>query len=462
MRLLALLRAAAVVVAVPSPLEPAAPSPCAGAGLLHTQCNTVANKVPAVTNALPEAGASVEAGLSAADKETFEHLLGHGFRQSPVVKWVSGEFAKRAVNVVLSGVNGDNDTAVEAELMSAFADPKFTRGNTGYVGPDAVKIKGVLEAAIHGGVTPKGKPGGNIREVWALMYALTKDSWANPFGIALQTATAAEISKLGLNASAVLARRAAIAATESAPKSFDKYSNGIGDWSYEGFESWVRFDFAADTLAGGPLWGKARDYATANACSGGPAGETPMMSNDPTIDPPLSADELAYQCNGTAPPCKLHWYPGALCFKVLDAEFAAGVPGYLKRATALGYRTVAAASGTTANVLQYGLMLGLKPEELVLLRLTMAAWMLCTNDHSLYEIMLGAAPYMPAAAQIVQGLDDLGRMMPADVTASDGTVFKAADVWASVAAQFKGSEGQAVLAKLGPAQSAYVKKLLKL
>ena len=50
MRLLALLRAAAVVVAVPSPLEPAAPSPCAGAGLLHTQCNTVANKVPAVTN----------------------------------------------------------------------------------------------------------------------------------------------------------------------------------------------------------------------------------------------------------------------------------------------------------------------------------------------------------------------------------------------------------------------------
>ena len=34
-------------------------------------------------------------------------------------------------------------------------------------------------------------------------------------------------------------------------------------------------------------------------------------------------------------------------------NFSAGVPGYLARAQKLGYRTVAAASGTTANVLQY-------------------------------------------------------------------------------------------------------------
>ena len=32
----------------------------------------------------------------------------------------------------------------------------------------------------------------------------------------------------------------------------------------------------------------------------------------------------------------------------------------------------------------------------------MAAWMLGTDDHSLYEIMLGAAPYMPTDAQIIQ------------------------------------------------------------
>jgi hypothetical protein len=47
-----------------------------------------------------------------------------------------------------------------------------------------------------------------------------------------------------------------------------------------------------------------------------------------------------YQCNGTAHPCKLRWYPGKLCFKIMDVPFGAGVPGYLARARALGYRTV--------------------------------------------------------------------------------------------------------------------------
>ena len=42
-----------------------------------------------------------------------------------------GSLAPALRHTRLSGVNGDNDTAVEAELMSAFADPKFTRGNTG-------------------------------------------------------------------------------------------------------------------------------------------------------------------------------------------------------------------------------------------------------------------------------------------------------------------------------------------
>ena len=193
----------------------------------------------------------------------------------------------------------------------------------------------------------------------------------------------------------MLERRAAINATEGAPKTFDSYSNGISDWSYESFDSWVRFDFDATTLSGGKLWAAARGYASKTACEGGPDGETDLMSNDPSIVPPLSAAELSYQCNGTKPPCKLHWYPGKNCYTIEDVPFASGTPGYLQRAKKLGYRTVAAASGTTANILQYALMLGFTAEEMVLVRLTMAAWMLCTNDHSLYEIMLGAAPYMP-------------------------------------------------------------------
>ena len=150
----------------------------------------------------------------------------------------------------------------------------------------------------------------------------------------------------------MLERRAAINATEGAPKTFDSYSNGISDWSYESFDSWVRFDFDATTLSGGKLWAAARGYASKTACEGGPDGETDLMSNDPSIVPPLSAAELSYQCNGTKPPCKLHWYPGKNCYTVEDVPFASGTPGYLQRAKKLGYRTVAAASGTTANILQ--------------------------------------------------------------------------------------------------------------
>jgi hypothetical protein len=270
------------------------------ADLLHVQCNSVKNKVPVVTDALPT-GESVEQGLSAADKEMFEHLVGHGFRGSAAVKWVTAEFTKRALGVVLHGVKPGDENGTETAIMGSFADPKFNRGNTGYVGPDYEAIMKVLHGAAAGD--------SNIREVWALMYALTKNSWETPFGETLNSISTADMEKLGLNAAAVLSRRAAINVTESAPKSFDKYSNGIGDWSYEGFNSWVRFDFDATTIGGSKLWSGARGYACSDCCEGGPDGETSLMSNDPSIVPPLSALELKYQCNGTTPPCKLHWYP---------------------------------------------------------------------------------------------------------------------------------------------------------
>jgi hypothetical protein len=280
------------------------------------------------------------------------------------------------------------------------------------------------------------------------------------------------MQKLGINVLAVLARRKAINETDSAPKSFDKYSNGLQDWSYEGFDSWVRFDFDADTLAGQPLWSKARDYACPDCCTW-PAkdGQTQMMSDDPSIVPPLSRAELMYQCNGNVPPCKLHWYPGKLCYKLLDAKFSAPgatpvIPGYTSRAQKLGYRMVAAVSGTTANVLQYAHMLGFTPQQLVLLRLAMAAWMLPSNDHTLYEIMLGAAPYLKAVqkAQVIQDLDDLGRMFPADleVPVGDGRTLDAKSTWSAVSEEFDSAAGKALIAKMGETEQTYVKKLLNL
>ena len=47
---------------------------------------------------------------------------------------------------------------------------------------------------------------------------------------------------------------------------------------------------------------------------------------------------------------------GKNCYKLNEVNFSAGVPGYVARANKLGYRTVAGASGTTANILQYALV----------------------------------------------------------------------------------------------------------
>ncbi|MEC8263802.1 MAG: hypothetical protein VX017_10915, partial [Pseudomonadota bacterium] len=50
---------------------------------------------------------------------------------------------------------------VDAALSAAFISPKCGRANTGYVGPSLPAIDAALK-------------GGNIREVWGLMYVLTK------------------------------------------------------------------------------------------------------------------------------------------------------------------------------------------------------------------------------------------------------------------------------------------------
>ena len=64
-----------------------------------------------------------------------------------------------------------------------------------------------------------------------------------------------------------------------------------------------------------------------------------------------------------------------------------------------------------------------------------------------------------ANAQVVQDLDDLGRMMPADVTAGTST-FKKSEVWAGVAKQLDTPSGKKIVAALGTKQAAYVKNLL--
>ena len=64
-------------------------------------------------------------------------------------------------------------------------------------------------------------------------------------------------------------------------------------------------------------------------------------------------------------PCVLQWQPGMLCYDLPNATWTLQpsgevVIGLNERARQLGYRSAAAASGTTANMLEMGKLLGFK------------------------------------------------------------------------------------------------------
>jgi hypothetical protein len=123
--------------------------------------------------------------------------------------------------------------------------------------------------------------------------------------------------------------------------------------------------------------------------------------------------------------------------------------------------TVAGPSGTTANVLVLATLFGFTPSELAVLRLTMCAWMLVTDDHSFFEIMLGAQPHMPPELQIDVGLRDLGQLWPRTFAANTvGGEFRSYAVWDAVAAAMRTPEGARLLSAMTPEARQYVVDLL--
>eukprot|EP00662_Eupelagonemidae_sp_cell21_P032282 gene32282-2353_t len=170
-------------------------------------CDTLACKVPPI-GPVPT-GTGLEQGLDNATKTAFERLVGHGLRDSAAAAWATDEFISRILRA-LYGARGDGNrtAAVEAAFVLPWADWKQNAGYTGYVGPDVTAIRSALE-------------GGNIRERWGLVYVLTK---SNGFTAAVRpiadraftTKDTSQLDALGLNAAAVLSRRALVAATEVA------------------------------------------------------------------------------------------------------------------------------------------------------------------------------------------------------------------------------------------------------
>ena len=447
--------------------------------VLTTDCSTF-TKVPAVTDGIAHPASAATAALDPESRRAFEHLIGHAARETDAVTWTTRTFAQRMRAFLIGGAKLNGTSAADA-LSAAFISPKCGPGNTGYVGPFLPAIEAVLD-------------NGNLREVWGLMYILTKTHYFTHLMHALLSpsagggppkSTPSDLEKrFGLSASAVSDRWTLVKETAQLNSSALRYAQGVPDFEFEPFHSWVRFDFSSQTHAGVKQWGDARVSKKAGCSTEG------LKSDDPSIEPPLSKAELSYQCGsssssqsgggsgsdtaaGTAaaaakPPCILKWQPGMLCFDLPNASWTLDdgktVPGLNERAAILGYRSAAAASGTTANMLQLGTLLGFAPDsdEMVLIRLTMAAWMLPTDDHSFYEILLGGETYVPQGYHMVFGLEDLGQLWPLNATlkTSDGSkVFGASDFWKKVGKRLEMPSGKALLARMSKEAQGYLKSL---
>ena len=420
----------------------------------RADCSTLVNKVPAVGPPM-HGPLAATAALGAADRSAFEHLLGYALRDTEAVAWVTRAFAARILRFVVEGaaLNGTSD---DTALTAAFITDRCGPTNTGYVGPSLSAIRKVLNGQ------------GNIREVWGLMYVLTKthyvthllhDLLAQSHGTPPLATPESLAARFGMNASAVSERWRVYLQTNALNDTSLEYAQGMPDFEFESFNSWVRFDFDATDREGAMLWAGAR-VRREGGCS-----TVQMRSDDPSIRPPLSQAEIAYQCGSKPPPCMLQWQPGSLCYELRNVSWTLAdgevVPGVTERAARLGYRTAAAVSGTTANMLQLARLLGFRAEELVVLRATMAAWMLVTDDHSFFEIMLGAEPYMPQKLGVVFGLEDLGQLWPVNVSlATSGGRFAGAELWRRVGKRLDTKPGSELLARMAPQAQEYVRGLV--
>lgn len=334
-----------------------------------SDCNLLTAKLPAVDiYSLSVSSRAATAALVPADRAAFEHLIGNALAETEAVRWATRTFRSRLRRFLVEGavLNG---TSSDVALTAAFAvHDEDAHRHTGYVGPDLSSIEHVLDS-------------GNLRETWALVYVLTKTHYFTELLLALLSSgvASAEVlsSRLGMDAVAVAARHRLVVATRAMASPALRFAQGTPDFEFQPFESWVHFNFDARSHTGSRLWRGAR-HPRAGGCRG-----AARASDDPAIKPPLSPAELAYQC-GAATPCTLRWQPGLSCFELPSVNWTLpsgeDVPGLAARASSLGYRTAAAVSGTTANVLQMATLLGFSADERVVLRAAMLAWLLPQDE----------------------------------------------------------------------------------
>ena len=218
-------------------------SMCSAADLRLRDCNTLLYKVPAV---LPLAAGppAATAALGADDRAAFEHLVGHALGETAAVRWATREFVRRLRRFIVEGA-AMNGTSTNAALSAAFACATCGPNFTGYVGPSLEAIERALAS-------------GNLREVWALVYVLTRTRFFTTLLLTLLTPQLANhrplatpetlAERFGFDSGALAARWALVEATQRTLASSKtlQLSQGVPTFEFQRFDSWVHMNFRSE------------------------------------------------------------------------------------------------------------------------------------------------------------------------------------------------------------------------
>lgn len=490
------------------PAPPTSPPTPRGEITAETPRNTLQNKIPLVDLSTPKAaGGSNTEGLTDEQQADFEYRLGRAMASTGAARWAAFDLLKRVEKFVLKCPSPWEDVTLDDEkLHRAFSigerqanhykmtPREFQITFTGSVGPSLAAIKEVLAAG----------PTVNMREALTLIATFQK-AWGSSGeyfdDVVNSLAAAGNITKLtecGLDADSVMQRYHEMNQTKTLypdPANSLKYSNGIINYLWPSYDSWVRFTYDAPNSPAahpsdvdGPLvcngdcnWATCRPSHPGDCAAEGlpdDCRQTSLRSdtdsNNPAspLWPPLSEREIAFECgglNGTGrPPCRLQWSPGKLAVgEIVDVPFGIGVPGFLARSRAMEYRALTGPSGTANRFFFLAQHLGfdVSGAEGAMLRMAMLGWMLPADDHSFWEVLLGTEPFLSNSSfAMVLGRDDLGRVSPngAALRTKGGQAFDGHEAWAIFETQLKSDEsGRQLFDALTPQTKEYLDTLFR-
>eukprot|EP00933_Yihiella_yeosuensis_P050888 TRINITY_DN48692_c0_g1_i1.p1 TRINITY_DN48692_c0_g1~~TRINITY_DN48692_c0_g1_i1.p1 ORF type:complete len:523 (-),score=83.72 TRINITY_DN48692_c0_g1_i1:114-1682(-) len=339
---------------------------------------------------------AVTFSLTAEQRTDFEHLLARAFAKTKGVEWIAKELLVRTDKLIRKSPSPFPGTA-DSEQIRRMA---FNVSDKGWVGWAGDKTEDIDETINHG----------NSRSRLAYAEASHRTGYglatpANSFTVdailqqLCETNSTTEMENLGLNVSYSRKQYNLWKATNKYCSNSEQNCNGNRYLISEPLSSWSRLCYSGPGLSLSSTWKGIRPHPSPNCPERGESGDCKKWLKEglsESIYPPLSTAERRYQCQGNNK-CLLQWevgttwYPSQIPSAALQrVPFAKDAPGYLDLADAQGWRVVAGPSGRAAEIMNHAAMLNFTCQELVLLRAAFLPYLVGTDVHSFWEVMLGA------------------------------------------------------------------------